>query len=206
MRVHDADHGGMRPSLSQPIIAGDALQLSFAPFAAGEKAYAPATHSLALHLRGAGVLDIVAPAPADPATAAQKWELTATGAQTAALPAGAYAWTITATDSDGARTTIGSGQVQVYADLALAAPGYDARTTAQVALEEAELALASFKGSGGRIRSYTIAGRTITFDSSAELVQICNYWRVRVATEQRAARAAAGLGDPSKLHVRWGGY
>lgn len=188
----------MRPSISQPINAGDTLRLNFAPFAANSTTYEPATHALTLHLRGAGQLDITAPI-----AQASKWELVASGAQTAALSAGTYAWTITATDADGARSTISSGQVPVIADLALAGPGYDARTPAQIALEDAELALASFKGSGGRIRSYTIAGRTLTFDSSAELLQICNYWRLRVANEQRAARAAAGLGDPSKLHVRW---
>lgn len=193
----------MRPSLSQPLTAGDALRLDVAPFAIDGAAYAPATHALTLHLRGAGALDITA--PIDPlAGSAGRWAINATGAQTADLPPGTYAWTFATTDSDGARTTVSAGQVQVLADLSQEIAGYDARSKAQIALEESELALATFKGSGGRIKSYTIAGRTLTYDSSAELLQVCNYWRVRVQAEQRAARAAAGLGDPSKLHIRWG--
>lgn len=192
----------MLPALTS-FVQGDALNLSVAPCTLidGRLISAAAGWSLKLSLRGASTLDLTA--NTTQVDAAGNWLLAATGAQTAALTAGAYGWIYTATDAAGVRATLSSGTIDVQPDLTLAAAGYDPRTTAQKALGDAEAALASFKASGGRVRSYSIGGRSMTFETAAELLSLVNYWRVRVANEKHAAAAAQGLGDPSKLLVRF---
>lgn len=192
----------MLPALAS-FVQGDALNLTVSPctLSDGRLISAAGGWSLKLSLRGASMLDLTAStAQVD---AAGNWLLAATSAQTAALTAGAYGWVYTASNAAGVRATLSSGTLSVEPDLTLAAAGYDARTTAQKALSDAEAALASFKASGGRVRSYTIGGRSMTFETAAELVALANYWRVRVAAEKHAAAAAQGLGDPSKLLVRF---
>lgn len=194
----------MLPALAS-FVQGDALRVTVAPFVlpSGAPVSPAAGDTLRLELRGPSVLSLVC--PPDQADAAGAWELSATGPQTAALTPGVYAWVYTVTRASGDRTTVSNGSIDVRPDLSAAAAGYDARTTAQVALEQAEAALAAFKGSGGRIKTYTIAGRTVTYDTAAELLQVISYWRVRVASETQAQRAAQGKPDLSRLLVRFGG-
>lgn len=62
---------------------------------------------------------------------------------------------------------------------------YDARSVAQKALADCEAALSKFNASGGRVQSYTIAGRSMTFSSVSELLDLLNYWRSRVRLETK---------------------
>lgn len=190
----------MLPGLAS-FVAGDALNLIVAPFSlSGQDRSAANGDTLNLALRGAKALDLSC-AP-DAADADGSWVLDATSAQTEALPAGVYAWVYTLSSAAG-RATVCQGQIRVLPDVTAASDGYDARTTAQVALSEAEAALAAFKGSGGRIKQYTIAGRTVMYDTAAELLQVISYWKTRVAMEGHAAAAAQGLGNASNLRVRF---
>lgn len=191
----------MLPALAS-FVAGDALSVTVPPFsAAGADISAAGGYTLALALRGAKSLNLsCAPANAD---ASGAWVLNADSAATKALPAGIYAFVYTATSANGNRLTVSSGQVEVQPDLTAATDGFDARTTAQQALEQAEAALAAFKGSGGRIKQYTIAGRTVTYDTVADILSTISYWKAKVLSEGAAARAAQGLGNPSTLRVRF---
>lgn len=191
----------MLPTLDD-FVAGDALRVVVPAFTVGgADISADGGYTLNLALRGAQTLNLSC-LP----TAAQSgaWVLEATGAQTAALQSGYYNYAFTVTSTDGKRLTVNVGQLMVKPDITAASAGFDARTTAQIALEQAEAALASFKGSGGRIKTYTIAGRTVTYDTAAELLQVINYWRVRVATEAKSLASAQGKPDMSRLLVRFG--
>lgn len=201
--MHAGDDVRMLPGLAT-FTQGDALSVTIVPFDLGDRSISPALgDTLSLALRGPATLDLAC-AP-DAADAQGNWELSATSAQTATLTAAAYAWVYTVTNPAKGRLTVSMGQCNVLPDLTLAPAGYDARTTAQIALSEAEAALAAFKGSGGRVKTYTIAGRTVTYDTSAELLQVISYWRVRAANELHAQRAVEGKPDLSRLLVRFGG-
>lgn len=194
----------MAPQLPATLQQGDSWQFLVPPVVVSPTVTvsAAAGYTLKLSLRGAQLLDLTA-AP-NTADASGRWVIGATPAQTSPLTAGPYAWTYSASAADGSRYTLGQGRVTLLADVsAVAAAGYDGRSTAQKALDDAESALANFKASGGRVRAYTIAGRSITFADEAALLSVISYWRLRVRTELHAARTAAGLGDPSRLLVRF---
>lgn len=93
-------------------------------------------------------------------------------------------------------------QVQILADASSLAAGTDSRTQAELALEQARAALAAWTPT---TRSYTIAGRSITFNSTAEIIQLIGYWQGEVQRERRAASIAAGNPDRRRqIFVRMG--
>jgi len=81
----------------------------------------------------------------------------------------------------------------------LEAEDFDHRTTAQRMLALAEAALEKYTTSGGRVRSYTIGTRQLTFSSAQEIIDLVKYWRYQVHLE---ACAAAGR-DPRKALVEF---
>ena len=62
---------------------------------------------------------------------------------------------------------------------------YDGRTKAERALEDCQNALAKFNSSGGRVQSYSIAGRSMTFTSITELMKLLEYWKAQVRLERQ---------------------
>lgn len=62
---------------------------------------------------------------------------------------------------------------------------YDGRTMAERALEDCQNALAKFNSSGGRVQSYSIAGRSMTFTSITELMKLLEYWKSQVRLERQ---------------------
>lgn len=103
--------------------------------------------------------------------------------QSKTLSSGYYALLIVYQWNDGKkRKTDALGSIQVI-PLPQANETYDARSVAQKALEDCEAALAKFNASGGRVQSYSIAGRSMTFTSVSELISLINYWRSRVRLE-----------------------
>lgn len=111
------------------------------------------------------------------------WKTTMTTVQSAGLNPGPYAW-VAQVFASGVRVTVGNGQLIVDPDLSAINGIYDSRTVAQKALADAEAALASFSASKGRIKAYTIGGRQMQFQDDASLLEIVNYWRARVVSEQ----------------------
>ncbi|MDD5247824.1 MAG: hypothetical protein PHY45_02495, partial [Rhodocyclaceae bacterium] len=121
----------------------------------------------------------------------------------AGLTPGKYWWTAALTAA-GERITAGRGELIIEADLADLTPPYDGRSQAEIALSDAETALASFKASGGKIKRYTIGSRTMEFQAITDIMQVVSYWRIKVSNEQSRRQIAQGLGDPRKLFVRFG--
>lgn len=130
------------------------------------------------------------------------WKTALDTTTSATLVAGQYWWECVLTRT-GERVTIGTGELQVLTNLALAGANYDGRTLAEKALSDAEAALANFRASHGRTKQYTIGSRTMQFDSAAEILQEISYWRIRVDNERSASLIAQGLGNPRKLFVRF---
>jgi hypothetical protein len=97
--------------------------------------------------------------------------------------------------------TVDTGNVSILINPALATEAQDFSTQAERALAAAEAALAAWTPT---MRSYTIGGRSITFNTAAEILPIISYWKTAVQREQRSKKLSQGLADPRKLQVRLG--
>jgi hypothetical protein len=111
-----------------------------------------------------------------------------------------YTWALVVTKV-GLQVTIETGQAQVIPN-PLTAATYDGRTQAEKALDDAKAALASFNATSGRVKSYSIAGRAMEFDSGSEILKLISFWEQQVSAERRAKSIASGLGDPYRVYVR----
>lgn len=119
---------------------------------------------------------------------------------TAAWTAGTYSW-VSWVSKAGEVYSVNNGTVQVLANPFTASGPLDLRTDAEIALDAAKAALASWTPT---TRSYTIAGRSMTFSTTAEIVPLIQYWERKVAAERRAAALAKGQPDTRRVYVRMG--
>lgn len=92
--------------------------------------------------------------------------------------------------------------VTILADPRTAAT-YDSRSVAQKALDDCKAALAAYNASRGLVKSYTIAGRSMTFRDGGDIVLHMDYWQRQVDNERTAESLAKGLGNPRHMRVRF---
>lgn len=152
--------------------------------------------TLKYYLRGPVALDLTATA------SGKVWRTTLDTAASLVLPAGTYAWTAIIT-SGPERITVGSGQLTMTPDLTSLSGIYDPRSIAQRALEACEAAMATFNATGGKVKKYEIAGRTMEFQTIGDLMTLHSFWKAKVLSEQSAQSIASGLGNPRNLFVRF---
>jgi hypothetical protein len=119
---------------------------------------------------------------------------------TADWTAGDYSW-VSWVSKTGLSHTVATGMATVIADPRTVTAPLDMRTAARRALDDAEAALASWTPT---TRRYTIGGRSMEFNSTAEIIPLISYWKAKVQREDRAAALAAGRPDPRKVFVRLG--
>lgn len=122
-------------------------------------------------------------------------------AVTAAWVAGVYSWARWV-EKTGARQSLGEGRFLVEADPSTRVQGFDARTQAEKALEDAETALATFNSTQGHIKSYSIAGRSMEFSESGEILGVISYWKIQIKRERAAKAIAEGKPDPRRIYLR----
>ncbi|QOR55228.1 MAG: hypothetical protein SHS37scaffold296_45 [Burkholderiales phage 68_11] len=158
-----------------------------------------ASWTLTYYLRGPAALDLVATADS---SSPGNWKTALSAAASTALGAGLYRWSA-AVAAGSERLTVGSGQLTLTDNLATVVAGADARSAAQKALADCEAAMATFNKTGGKVRKYDIAGRSMEFQSLTELMQLHAFWKGKVLAEQTAAQIAAGLGNPRNLYARF---
>jgi hypothetical protein len=127
------------------------------------------------------------------------WRTRIEPGQSAGLAPGEYAMVAQLTRPDD-RLTIGRGRVTILADPAAITDAIDARSVAEKALTDCEAALASFKSSNGKVKSYTIGTRTTEFHSLAELMALRDFWQRKVNNERAKA---TGRRNPRALLVRF---
>lgn len=174
------------------LIAGDSLD-----FTTTVDGYpASAGWQLKYAIRGPSAIDLTAAASGD------DYHVQASSATTAAWLPGSYSWVSTVSLS-GQRYTVGSGTLTIRPDLSQQAAGYDGRSAAKKALDDAENALATFRATRGRTKKYTIGSRSMEFETAADILQEINFWRLKVTNEGAAEQIAQGLGNPKKLFVRF---
>lgn len=119
-------------------------------------------------------------------------------ATTAAWAAGTYTWSARVTKTTEVYT-VGSGSIELLPDLAAASGGLDARSHAVKTLEALE---AWIETRDAAVAEYEIAGRRMKFIPIGELLKMRDQYRREVASEDTAARLAAGLPARNKLQVR----
>ena len=124
-------------------------------------------------------------------------------ATTAAYTAGDYTWQAFVTKA-AERYTVGQGKLKVRAGLTTASTASDQRTQAQIALDAATTALATYTASQGHVQEYEIAGRRMRFRSVKELRELVNYWANEVQKEADAENIRRGLGASRKIFTRFG--
>lgn len=119
---------------------------------------------------------------------------------TANYVAGKYVWTayITRT-SDSARIEVGSGYFDIKPNRAT--DSSDPRTTAQICLDNIEAYLKD--PNNITAASYSIAGRSLSRHSRAELLKEREKFKGEVVREKQAARLAAGLLTNSTIRTRF---
>jgi|GEM_PF-982787 len=128
------------------------------------------------------------------------YQVTAAPATTAAWQPGAYTWSRWV-ERAGEAHPLGVGRLVIDVNPMTAAAGYDGRTLAARALDEAMSAFAAAQtaaASGARQAvEYSIAGRSVKYADAqqavAALMQTVNFWRAEVEREDRTARLVAGL-------------
>lgn len=129
---------------------------------------------------------MIAPITVASVTQGTGWQTMISKTVSATFAAGDYSWEAQAS-SVANRFTLATGRVTVKPDLATVGPGYDGRTQAQIALDHARQAFANFSASGGRVRSYTIGHRSMTFDNLVDIQGQVIYWEKRVEEEKTIA-------------------
>jgi hypothetical protein len=137
-------------------------------------------------------VDIIATAEGD------NFRVAVSATTTAEWADGSYTW-FSWVDKAGESYTVGDGQITVKPNPRTAAAGYDGRSLARRALDDARAAFAAWNPTH---RRYKIGEREMEFRSVAEIVALISQWEIEVQREERAARLAAGLPDRRKAYVR----
>lgn len=117
--------------------------------------------------------------------------------------AGVYGW-LAWVESGAEKYSVDEGTLEVLPDLrsGTAAATVDTRSDAKKIYDDLLAAYKAYAASNGRVQSYTIGSRTMTFHSAADLLTQLNFWKARVAAEEAAERLRNGLGTGNKIYVR----
>lgn len=161
--------------------AGDSASWHDHPVTLAGVYYSSSEWALKYELRGPSQLTVLA------VPAGDGWNAVITTVQSAPLSPGPYSWAAHLTRGD-ERVTARTGGLVVVADIAAITDAIDSRTVAEKALADCETALATFKGSGGKVKSYAIGTRQTEFHSLTELMQLRDFWWRRVNRERRVNR------------------
>lgn len=175
------------------IIAGDSLQFTTSvPDYPATSGYA-LTYRLVPRVSGSAIVITATASAAD-------YAVDVAASTTATWGAGEYSWHAYVEEGS-ARFTVGTGQLTIKPNPATMAAGTDTRTQAAKALEDLKAALAAWTPTR---KSYQIGDVAMTFNTSADIVQMIGFWSRQVQSEQTAASLAGGRFNPNKIYVRSG--
>lgn len=123
---------------------------------------------------------------------------TVTASVTAGWVADNYTWT-SWVEKAAEKYSVQSGQITVRADPRAVATGYDGRSVAEKAYDQALAALAAWSPT---TRRYRINDREMEFSNKGDVLGVVHFWQQEVAKERRTAALLKGLPDPRKSFVR----
>ena len=125
---------------------------------------------------------------------------TIAAATSAAFTPGTYSWTASVTKA-AERFTVGTGSAIVLPNLA-AASTYDTRTAARKALDEAEIALATY-GAKAYLQAFELNGRSQRFHDPGTFLAWRDKLKAEVRREENAAAIAAGRRPRNQILARF---
>lgn len=126
--------------------------------------------------------------------------LSVSSADSANFVAGYYHWQAEIIrKSDSSRIVVDRGAFTAIVDLDVA--GTDPRTHARIMLDKIESLLEG--RADGDVSSYSIAGRSLTKMSPAELIEWRDYYRREVAEQKRKNDVKLGRASPASVKVRF---
>ena len=131
------------------------------------------------------------------------WEFIISAATSAGFDAGTWYWQSIA-EQGSEKLTLGAGQLEVLAALEYSGtPGaFDGRTQLEQDLDAVQAAIRTLV-SGGAVKQYSIAGRSLTKYELKDLLALESQLKAQVKREQAAQLQANGLGNPHNLFVRF---
>lgn len=135
-------------------------------------------------------------------TSGSDYLVTVAAAASAAYAPGRYNWIAYVTGGASEQYTVEQGSIDVLPNLSLDVT-YDARTDARKVYDDLITAYKSYVGSNGMMANFSIAGKTVTFKSSAEFIQQIQFWARRVREEEAAEAVKKGFGNPNRVGVRF---
>jgi hypothetical protein len=134
------------------------------------------------------------------------WRFVLPASVTAGFEVGVWYFQAVATaQADGAKTTLGTGQINVEASLGYTGTpdAFDGRSQLRKDLEAVQAAIRALMG-GGAVQEYRIGSRNLKRYDLAELLALESRLKAQVVREDKAAMIANGLGNPHNLFVRFG--
>jgi len=124
------------------------------------------------------------------ADAGEQHRVYAAATSTESWQPGVYSWTSWVEQEVSGqveRYTLESGQITVLPNPRTVAAGYDNRSQARKALDDAKAALAAWSPTR---RRYKIGEREMEFNSSADIIKLITYWEAQVKSEDILAGRA----------------
>jgi hypothetical protein len=137
------------------------------------------------------------------ATSGTDYLSTITAADSAPLAAARYEWLAFVTKGSGStlvQHSVDEGSARVLPNLS-ADVVYDARSDARKIYDDLIDKYKTLAGSGMQVQSYNVAGRGVTYNKPAEMLDAIKYWAAQVRAEDDAEAAANGLGSSRQVGV-----
>lgn len=184
------------------ITAGDTPSWVDTPFTDGVGASVDSSaYALTYNFRGADAsakLDLAGTA------SGTGWQFTLATAASAAFNTGSvnarWYWVAIATKA-GVRLTAGEGVLTVKPNLATVNT-FDGRSTAEQVLATVEAAILA-RTNGDMVTEYTIGSRSLKKEPMTALLQLRSQYRLIVSRERKAQAIKNGLGNPTRLGIRF---
>jgi len=171
----------------QTLVAGDSLNFLTAGGAYPASAGWVLKYRLVPRTAGGTPIDITAAAEGD------DHRVAVAASTTANWSPDVYTWA-SWVEKAGEVYTVDGGQIEVKRNPRDMPAGFDGRTDARKALEQAKAAFATYSASAGKTRQYTIGGRQMVFNSPADIIKVIRYWEAEVEKEDTLAGRSPSVG------------
>lgn len=129
------------------------------------------------------------------------WNFTITATQSAALHANGHWWQLVVTKA-AERYTLGTGTLEVKANIPAAGNTYDGRSQAQTDLDAVRAEMRA-RVTGGGVQEYSIGTRSLKKMPMADLIALESKLKADVAREVRAERISKGMDSGRAVYVRF---
>jgi hypothetical protein len=134
-------------------------------------------------------------------TSGTDYRVQAAAGITTSWVAGFYTWSRWVEKAGPIRQSLGDGQLEVKANPATAAQGYDGRSHARKVLDAINAVL---EGRATKDQQeYAIGSRSLKRTPIADLLVLRDRYVAAVASEEAAAKIAAGLPNPRNVGIRF---